>query len=349
MSETTEVQIITQTVDTRITAAGIEVSLNNLPATGMIFGIPGPQGSPGPEGPVGAPGADGQDGAGIPAGGTARQIPVKQNETDYQLTWSARSVIDPVTGQAGFGTLTPDVNAKQEINAVGDGVSGLKVLVDVNEAVFDFREPDNSDLMNAHLKTGEFRWNLYKKLTYRLQGNQFVFNGGGLTSSQVRLQDGVSLRGDPNADGSSYMMEVSLSSYATQSIQLTTTNLYSIRTWAWNGTNGYSIKTVTKLGQVQQSALQGDARFFVKNHANEEAISVDLRNKRLGIGVNTPTAALHTYGAIRPGSCTVATVPDPASAGAGAMIFVSDETGGAIMAFSDGANWRRMSDRTVIS
>ena len=34
---------------------------------------------------------------------------------------------------------------------------------------------------------------------------------------------------------------------------------------------------------------------------------------------------------------------------AGDMIFVSDETGGATMAFYDGSNWRRLQDRAVIS
>lgn len=31
------------------------------------------------------------------------------------------------------------------------------------------------------------------------------------------------------------------------------------------------------------------------------------------------------------------------------LIFVSDETGGAVPAFSDGTNWRRVTDRAVVS
>lgn len=45
---------------------------------------------------------------------------------------------------------------------------------------------------------------------------------------------------------------------------------------------------------------------------------------------------------------TVAGVPD-ATSFTGAMIFVSDETGGSVPAFSDGVNWRRVTDRAVIS
>lgn len=34
---------------------------------------------------------------------------------------------------------------------------------------------------------------------------------------------------------------------------------------------------------------------------------------------------------------------------AGQMIYVSDETGGAVPAFSDGTNWRRVTDRAVVA
>jgi hypothetical protein len=46
-------------------------------------------------------------------------------------------------------------------------------------------------------------------------------------------------------------------------------------------------------------------------------------------------------------SYTVATLPSAATAGG--IIYVSDETGGAVPAFSDGTNWRRVTDRTVVS
>jgi len=45
---------------------------------------------------------------------------------------------------------------------------------------------------------------------------------------------------------------------------------------------------------------------------------------------------------------TVAALP-PASQWTGAQVHVSDETGGAITCFSDGVNWRRISDRVVAS
>lgn len=45
-------------------------------------------------------------------------------------------------------------------------------------------------------------------------------------------------------------------------------------------------------------------------------------------------------------SYTVATLP---TGEAGELIFVTDETGGAVPAFSDGTDWRRVTDRAVVS
>jgi len=45
---------------------------------------------------------------------------------------------------------------------------------------------------------------------------------------------------------------------------------------------------------------------------------------------------------------TVATVP-PAADHVREWAYISDETGGAVPAFSDGTNWRRVTDRAVIS
>ena len=45
---------------------------------------------------------------------------------------------------------------------------------------------------------------------------------------------------------------------------------------------------------------------------------------------------------------TVATLPDATNAEA-KILYVSDETGGATLAFSDGTDWRRVQDRAVVS
>lgn len=47
-------------------------------------------------------------------------------------------------------------------------------------------------------------------------------------------------------------------------------------------------------------------------------------------------------------SYTVAGVP-PAADWTASMVYVTNETGGAVPAFSDGTNWRRVTDRAIIS
>jgi hypothetical protein len=48
-------------------------------------------------------------------------------------------------------------------------------------------------------------------------------------------------------------------------------------------------------------------------------------------------------------SFTVAGLPSAATAGAGALAHVSNETDGAVLAFSDGAAWRRVTDRAIVA
>ncbi len=69
----------------------------------------------------------------------------------------------------------------------------------------------------------------------------------------------------------------------------------------------------------------------------------------VGIGDSAPSTKLHVSGPIRCGQYTVTTLPSAPANGAGAMIFVSNESGGATLAFSDGTDWRRVTDRTIVS
>lgn len=65
---------------------------------------------------------------------------------------------------------------------------------------------------------------------------------------------------------------------------------------------------------------------------------------RSGQSLGTKAAPKATVSLLTAGSSASAV-----AAGAGAQVFVTDETGGAVMAFSDGTNWRRVTDRALIS
>ncbi|MEM1234583.1 MAG: DUF2793 domain-containing protein, partial [Pseudomonadota bacterium] len=65
-----------------------------------------------------------------------------------------------------------------------------------------------------------------------------------------------------------------------------------------------------------------------------------------GASASVSVTGLAVSGPARFASYTVATLPAPET---GAVAFVSDAAGGAVMAFGDGTNWRRMTDRAIIS
>lgn len=71
------------------------------------------------------------------------------------------------------------------------------------------------------------------------------------------------------------------------------------------------------------------------------------------IGGGTPAAMTGTTitatSYVKAPSYTVLGVPSAVTSGAGAIIYVSDESGGAVLAFSDATNWLRVTDRAIIS
>lgn len=67
------------------------------------------------------------------------------------------------------------------------------------------------------------------------------------------------------------------------------------------------------------------------------------------VKLQTAATGVAVTGSIKPSSYTVATAPSASTHGAGAGIYVTDMAGGAEWAFSDGTNWRRFSDRVVMS
>ncbi len=87
----------------------------------------------------------------------------------------------------------------------------------------------------------------------------------------------------------------------------------------------------------------------LRNGNFTEQMRLDVIAKRFGIGTSNPTTKLHVEGPIRIGQYTTQNAPSPIQSGVGSMIYVTNETGGPIPAFSDGQNWRRINDREIIS
>lgn len=88
--------------------------------------------------------------------------------------------------------------------------------------------------------------------------------------------------------------------------------------------------------------------------ANSETNQIVIGNTVTGNGSNTTTignsSIVGTFlqGAVVVGEYKVATLPTAATYQSG-VINVSDEAGGYVLAFSDGTNWRRSTDRAIVS
>jgi hypothetical protein len=100
--------------------------------------------------------------------------------------------------------------------------------------------------------------------------------------------------------------------------------------------------------------LSGDDKLHVKVSADGsvwfEAMVADGATGFVGFGTSTPATRLTVEGAMRVGRYVKSALPPAGSTdGAGAMIYVWDDVGGAVLAFSDGTSWRRVTDRAVIA
>ncbi len=85
--------------------------------------------------------------------------------------------------------------------------------------------------------------------------------------------------------------------------------------------------------------ITGSGDFKLRNETTSEDV----------LKIDTATMVTSFFGPVKLETYAVAALPGAATAGAGAQVFVSDETGGAVPAFSDGTDWRRVTDRAVVS
>lgn len=101
----------------------------------------------------------------------------------------------------------------------------------------------------------------------------------------------------------------------------------------------YTYTAVANGGAVPPVAPSSIRLFRAVTNATEITGVTDLRQLEL-----RPKSAV----LMQAPSYTVATVPSAATYPRG-VIYVSDEVGGAVLAFSDGTNWRRVTDRAVVA
>lgn len=103
------------------------------------------------------------------------------------------------------------------------------------------------------------------------------------------------------------------------------------------------------VGQTTSTAgTEGDLKFRTALSGTLVDQVIIESTGEMGIGTMSPATTLDVAGPIRPQSYVVGSVPDETIM-EGAMIYVSNEAGGKVLAFSDGTNWLRVTDRAVIT
>lgn len=126
----------------------------------------------------------------------------------------------------------------------------------------------------------------------------------------------------------------------------TTYTDYALRIIRHGGANG--ISQILHRGTGLMEIGTRDAAKLALKTTDAARLSIEAGGDVL-IGSGTPTTKFEVDGPIKCASYTVATVPAAATVGAGTQVYVTNETGGATPAWSDGATWRRASDRAAIS
>lgn len=101
-----------------------------------------------------------------------------------------------------------------------------------------------------------------------------------------------------------------------------------------------------------EMGLNGDNNFSIKvgdDTGNwRDAVKVDRATGNVALGSMVPTTRLHVDGPVRPASYNSGVLPSASQTGAGAIVFVTNASGGAQLAYSDGTVWRIIRTGAVI-
>ncbi len=185
-------------------------------------------------------------------------------------------------------------------------------------------------------------WRLWVEAERRM----LVHDGTGWQDMKLRAADqlGVNASADP-ANRLSVSSPAVLFSHAGAGHQVKVNKAAASETASVVFQNGFSGRA--------EIGLAGDDAWQVKVSADgaswTRAVTVDGATGWMGIGVAAPSCRLHVSGPVRIGQYPKAALPSAAASGAGALVHVSDEAGGPVIAFSDGAAWRRVTDRAVVA
>jgi hypothetical protein len=260
----------------------------------------------------------------VSSAGTANVLTISNTGTFVSGLISATGNVtgNYILGNGAFlsGVITSVANINNGTSNVTVVSSGGNVTVGVggtgNVAVFSTGGLDVTGTVSA---------------TGNVTGGNILGNGAGLTGinafSNVTVTGGNSAVADSIADTLTFTAGTGITIVVDPA---TDTITFGVQSGSEIFVDGADFGTVT------EPVTLSDDLGLVTDAVTEEA---DL-------------GALVTSGLIYPDqfvlpSYTVSTLPSAAIAGA--MIYVTNETGGAVPAFADGTNWRRVTDRAIVT
>jgi hypothetical protein len=258
---------------------------------------------------------------GLPKGGGTDQVLKKTSGADYDTEWGAGG--SGITNAAAANELMKSDGT----NAVASGLfstatGNMDMGVDagVNRTIL---AAGSGSAVNINIEAKGSAGVRLGKLSYA-NSVSAVSNQGFLVQYQQSSTNTVTagLRANRQTSGTPGIGIGTAVNFETETLQggnVIGNIIESVTTDVGNGTSSFDLV-------IKGMAAGGIAaeRLRINNLKVESAVPVRLPNY------------------------TVAGVPSAASL-SGAMIYVSNETGGAVVAFSDGTDWRRVTDRAIIS
>ena len=259
----------------------------------------------------------------IYANGTA----VLANTVGDAVTFTAGNNIS-ISGNAQSQTISFDV-VGISLNSISNGTSNVNVVSlggnvtvgvggTANIGVFSTLGLDLAGRISA---------------TGNIIGNNILGNGAGLTGinvfSNVTVQAGNSVVADSISDTLTFVAGDGLSIVADSDTDTITFAVTGGSEIFVDGAN---------FGTVEEPVTLSDDLGLVTEAVDQEA---DLGALVLSGLIYPDQFVLPSY--------TVAQLANLAASPAGAMVFCSNESGGSVPVFADGTNWRRVTDRAIVS
>ncbi|WP_188260881.1 glycosyl hydrolase family 28-related protein [Azospirillum tabaci] len=172
--------------------------------------------------------------------------------------------------------------------------------------------------------------------------------GGGSFTNGIVLGGGVSGAGFSGASGASMTSLINSGGATYSAAAIVLSNGHKLRLSGTGSAHAYSYTD----GSNNRREVLGGGGFIWRNNADTVSlVSIDSGgNLNLEAGGELRsggTSVVDPNRLICLRSYTVATLPSASVAGK--EIYVSNESGGAVPAFADGTNWRRVTDRAVVS